>query len=84
MSRMWIGMSAAALAVLTATGPACARGGGGGSGGHKANGSLDAGVHFKYDLKAQKEGLVAKPKPSKTHIKDITVKKQINTASPGM
>ena len=27
----------------------------------KADGSLDAGVHFKYDIKAQKEGLI-KPK----------------------
>lgn len=26
------------------------------AGGQKADGSLDAGIHFKYDIKAQKEG----------------------------
>jgi len=25
------------------------------AGGHKASGSLDANIHFKYDIKAQKE-----------------------------
>jgi type VI protein secretion system component Hcp len=61
--------------------PSYARGGGGG--GHSATNSSF--IHFRYDLKAQKEASQAKPKTTgKTQFKDINVQKRSDKASPGM
>jgi hypothetical protein len=76
------GLALAAIVTLAVVGvdPSYARGGGGG---HSATNSSF--IHFRYDLKAQKEASQAKPKTTgKTQFKDINVQKRSDKASPGM
>ena len=81
MFRICCALAVVAPLFFLAAAPSNARGSGGG--GHSATSTSF--IHFRYDLKANKEGIQTKPKKTgKTNFKDINVQQQSNKASPGM